>query len=93
MSEILDLPCGHGRVMRWLRATFPKASLTACDIDGDGVSFCAETFGARPALSSTDPEDLVLGTFDLIWCGSLLTHLRPGDWDRWLSIVRPFPQS
>jgi SAM-dependent methyltransferase len=86
MKEILDLPCGHGRVMRWLRATFPEASLTACDLDADGVGFCAETFGARPVLSSADPEDLALGTFDLIWCGSLLTHLRPGDWDRWLSL-------
>src|SRR5689334_9873650 len=30
-KSILDLPCGHGRVMRYLKARFPEARLTACD--------------------------------------------------------------
>ena len=75
-SRILDLPCGHGRVLRHLRKAWPAAELTACDIDRDGVDFCAATFGARPAYSQHDPERIGLdGDFDLIWCGSLLTHL------------------
>ena len=30
ISSILDLPCGHGRVLRYLKAEFPQALLTAC---------------------------------------------------------------
>ena len=78
--SILDLPCGHGRVMRMLKAAFPKARLTACDIDHEAVNFCVETFGASPVYTSVESRDIpVHGKFDLIWCGSLLTHF-PADW-------------
>lgn len=73
---ILDLPCGHGRVLRWMAARFPAAQLTACDLDRHGVDFCAAAFGARPLYSRTDLGALELDErFDLIWCGSLVTHL------------------
>ena len=76
LRRILDLPCGHGRVMRFLRRAFPAAELTACDLNRDGVDFCARTFGAVPVTSSIDPAAIPLAPgFDLIWCGSLLTHL------------------
>ncbi len=74
--SILDLPCGHGRVSRVLRARFPAAEMTACDLDRDGVDFVAANFGALPAYSVHDFRQLELGrTFDLIWVGSLVTHL------------------
>jgi SAM-dependent methyltransferase len=73
---ILDLPCGHGRVLRTLKAAFPDASLIACDINRDGVDFCAEVLGATPVYGEQDPRDIALDRpVDLIWCGSLLTHL------------------
>jgi SAM-dependent methyltransferase len=76
IGSILDLPCGHGRVLRMLKAAFPSAALTASDIDPDGVDFCASTFGATPVYASEEPDDIELeDSFDLIWCGSLLTHL------------------
>jgi SAM-dependent methyltransferase len=79
VTRILDLPCGHGRVLRTLKARFPQAKLTACDILRDGVDFCAEVFDATPVYSEEDPADVVLpDNYDLIWCGSLLTHL-PAD--------------
>lgn len=75
-QRILDLPCGHGRVMRALRAVFTDAELIACDINRDGVDFCAAQFGALPVYSKPDPREIPLdGTFDVIWVGSLLTHL------------------
>jgi SAM-dependent methyltransferase/predicted O-methyltransferase YrrM len=75
-QRILDMPCGHGRVLRFLRARYPGASAVACDIDEDGIAFCAERFGADPQRSSEDLASLDLpGPFDLIWCGSLVTHL------------------
>ena len=80
-QRILDFPCGHGRVLRYLRAAYPLAEITACDLNRDGVEFCAERLGAVPVMSSEDPADIRLaGEFDLIWCGSLLTHLDSGRW-------------
>lgn len=77
IRTILDLPCGFGRVTRFLRKAFPSARLTACDLQADGVTFCARTFGAEPVVSANAVGDIPLrGPFDLIWCGSLLTHLR-----------------
>lgn len=76
VARVLDLPCGHGRVLRWLEARFPEASLTASDLDQHGVDWCARSFGAIPAPSRAEPGAVSLpGPFDLIWCGSLLTHL------------------
>jgi SAM-dependent methyltransferase len=75
-ESILDLPCGHGRVLRHLQSAFPRAQLTACDIDRGGVDFCAATFGATPVYGHNSPHEIRLqGNYDLIWVGSLLTHL------------------
>jgi len=79
--EILDLPCGHGRVMRWLRAHYDYATITGCDLERDGVDFCAQEFGAVPVYSKPDLTKVDFGKqFDLIWVGSLLTHLPQKQW-------------
>lgn len=79
--DILDLPCGHGRVLRWLRAQHGYATITACDLDRDGVDFCATQFGARPVYSQPDLRQLPFDNqFDLIWVGSLVTHLPQPRW-------------
>jgi predicted O-methyltransferase YrrM/SAM-dependent methyltransferase len=75
-KRILDMPSGHGRVLRHLRKRYPDAALVACDLDEDGIAFCAQQFGAEPVPSAADLSELSLpGPFDLIWCGSLVTHL------------------
>jgi SAM-dependent methyltransferase len=84
---ILDLPSGHGRVCRMLRAAFPDAHITACDLNEDGVAFCAREFGAEPLVSRIDVENLELPReYDLIWCGSLLTHLDRSAWPEFLRL-------
>jgi SAM-dependent methyltransferase len=85
LRRILDLPCGYGRILRALRESFPDAELTACDISEEAVDFCAEAFEAKPVYSSEDPAAIELDeAFDLIWCGSLLTHLDAVRWDGFL---------
>jgi SAM-dependent methyltransferase len=78
--RILDFPSGSGRVTRHLRAFWPDAEIWASDIHDDHLSFCAERFGVR---IKTSVEDLTLlefdEQFDLIFCGSLLTHLTESD--------------
>jgi SAM-dependent methyltransferase len=83
-ESILDLPCGHGRVLRFLKVAYPEADITACDISREGVDFCVETFGVRGIYSSRDPGEIEAGTYDVIWCGSLLTHMPEDKWDPWL---------
>jgi SAM-dependent methyltransferase len=57
-------------------AAFPDASLTASDINRDGVDFCRARFGARPVYSEVEPAEIPIDeSFDLIFVGSLLTHL------------------
>lgn len=75
-GRVLDFPSGSGRVTRHLRAMFPAAHLGACDLYEGHVRFCAEHFGAEPLLSTEDLDELDVGCdWDLIFCGSLLTHL------------------
>lgn len=74
--NVLDLPCGHGRVLRFLVRRFPETRFTACDLDRDAVDFCAQTFDAEAIYSQPDLNELSLNKkFDLIWCGSLISHL------------------
>jgi SAM-dependent methyltransferase len=88
VRRILDFGCGHGRVMRVLRPVFAGAELVACDLDQDAVRFCAEQFEAVPVHSSKDPATVPLdGSFDLIWSGSVLTHLDPASWKPVLSML------
>ena len=77
-ESILDLPCGYGRVLRFLRVRFPSAAITTSELDPQAVDFCARKFGTTGVMSSVDLDELELpGPFSLIWCGSLITHLDP----------------
>lgn len=84
-QNILVLPCGHGRETRFFKAHFPNAKIVACDIDKDGVDFCTETFGVEGIYSNREPGQIrIPGKFDLIWCGSLVTHLDESYWREFL---------
>ena len=79
-TDVLDLPCGYGRELRFLVQRFPKAKFTACDIQPAAADFCARAFGAFAVHSKPDVRELSFtGSFDLIWCGSLITHLNRRD--------------
>lgn len=89
-KNILDLPSGYGRVLRMLKAAFPDSRLTACDLNREAVDYCARAFDVIPAYSTEDPGAIELaGGFDLIWCGSLLTHV---DADRWKGFLAMFEE-
>jgi SAM-dependent methyltransferase len=87
-KNILDFASGYGRVLRVLKAAFPAAELTACDISRDAIEFCAKALNARPLLSSENPADIRFGTkFDLIWCGTLLTCLDAPEFFEFLKML------
>jgi len=74
----LDLPCGHGRVLRWLQSKLDPAGISACEIDRQAADFCAAEFGVKALYSSDDPRQIKFpNRYDLIWLGSLFSHLGP----------------
>jgi SAM-dependent methyltransferase len=76
IESVLDFACGSGRVTRWLKAGFPNAQVVASDLREDSLQFIQKHLGAECWLSSEDISMLEPpAKFDLIWCGSLLTHL------------------
>lgn len=80
VGSVLDMPCGYGRELRFLVQRFPHAQFTACDIQRSAADFCQRAFGASAAYSEPDIRNVGLPrTFDLVWCGSLVTHLSRTD--------------
>ncbi len=80
-SSILDFGCGHGRTLRYLVKAYPGATLIGTDVNPDAVEFSKQALGVEAIQSHEDPRQVVIpGTFDLIWCASVVTHV---DQDRW----------
>src|SRR5437016_6018977 len=75
VRSVLDLPCGAGRVTRHLRVFFPEAELFVSDLDKRAERFAAETFRAETIKAPRDFDVPLTRAFDVIFCGSLLTHL------------------
>lgn len=91
VTRVLDLPCGHGRVLRHLVRMFPEAEIHACDLDTDGVAYCAQRFNAVPVVSKPELTEVDFGTqYELIWVGSLFTHVSEGQSKRWLAHLSKF---
>lgn len=81
VKNILDFPSGGGRILRHLKVNFPNSSITACDIEKDAVNFCHKWFNAKPMYSQKEFEKIIFKEkYDLIWCGSLFTHLKRTNW-------------
>jgi SAM-dependent methyltransferase len=84
-QSILDLACGHGRVARHLRAAFPEAHFFWCDVEG--AEFCARRFGGEAIQSSHELLDVRLPSVDVVWIGSLFTHVNERRARAWLAHV------
>jgi SAM-dependent methyltransferase len=75
---ILDFPCGYGRILRFLTEMFPDSRVVGVEIDREALNFCRRTFSVEGYESSPVRcfTSLCLPhKFDLIWCGSLVTHI------------------
>ena len=90
-ERILDFGCGWGRVTRFLRAGYPVADIVACDVSPSAVKFNQQTFGSRSLQSSHDLDQISLPAgFDLIWSGSVITHITEASCR---SLLRHFEQA
>lgn len=88
VKTILDLPSGHGRVLRHLVKMFPLAQCDVCDLDVDGMDFCVKQFGARKIPARPDLTEMTFDRkYDLIWIGSLFTHTPAHVTQAWLDYL------
>ena len=74
-SSVLDLPCGGGRVTRHLKAFLPDAQLFVGDLNKQKEAFVINKFGATTVDPQADFSIAPNRHFDLIFVGSLVTHL------------------
>jgi SAM-dependent methyltransferase len=74
-EAILDFPSGYGRVARYLRGAFPDAKIHVGDIWQDAVTWTANQFRADIIEADADFSARFAARYDIIYCGSLLTHL------------------
>jgi SAM-dependent methyltransferase len=72
--SILDYGCGYGRILRWLRAAYPEAELVGADIDKKALAAVGRLFGVKTVKLGRS-RSKTLKSFDLIWVGSVMTHL------------------
>lgn len=87
-KAILDFPSGSGRVTRHLTSFFPEARITACDLYDYHVEFCMYNFGVDGQISDEFLDQINFeDEFDLIFCGSLFTHLPQEDVRHGLALI------
>jgi SAM-dependent methyltransferase len=76
-ARVLDFGCAAGRMLRW----FPSAATSerwGCDIKGDTIAWCQQHLSPPMQFVTTTTfphlpfED---GYFDLVYCGSVFTHI------------------
>src|ERR1700720_2424850 len=74
-DNLLDVPCGYGRVPPHLVKFFPDSQIFVSEKDKAKQHFCAATFGTKELDLPLDFSGEPTRQFDLIFVGSLLTHL------------------
>jgi SAM-dependent methyltransferase len=87
-QKILDFGCGSGRVLRWFAAE-PGVDLAGCDIHPSSITWMQTAFdpGIRLYVNSeTPPLPEPDNTYDLVYCGSVFSHLT--NWAPWLLELR-----
>jgi SAM-dependent methyltransferase len=74
-DRILDLPCGGGRITRHLVKFFPDAKIYVDDIVAEKREAVRDQFALEFALCARDFRGALDIQFDMIFVGSLFTHL------------------
>jgi SAM-dependent methyltransferase len=84
---MLEFASGYGRVTRHWGNAIPAASVVACDIHEQAVSFLRE-LGLHASVSCPVPEELgVVETFDVVVALSFFKHMPRATRGRWLQAL------
>jgi SAM-dependent methyltransferase len=84
VESVLDFGCGYGRVTRFLALRLPLERIWASDILPGAVEFQRRQLLVHGFPSAIEPADLDCERrFDLIYVGSLFTHLPASRFIAW----------
>jgi SAM-dependent methyltransferase len=77
VRSILDFGCGYGRVTRAMVQRFHPGIIDVFDVDSQAPIFCAHEFGVRSLVfkKEWDWNSVNFKSYNLIWVGSVFTHL------------------
>lgn len=87
-STILDFGGGYGRVSRFLPAHFPQAEITVSEVKADALTFQQLQFGFNILWHTSAAHSFSVNQkFDLIFAGSVFSHLNKNDFEAWLQTL------
>jgi SAM-dependent methyltransferase len=82
----LDFGCGCGRLLIEAARRWPGVAWYGCDVDERAVRWCADHLPLTVVANQPFPPlPFPERSFDLIWCGSVFTHLDESRQDAWLA--------
>jgi 2-polyprenyl-3-methyl-5-hydroxy-6-metoxy-1,4-benzoquinol methylase len=85
INSFLDFASGHGRLTRFLVHDIDPKKMHICEIKEDALNFQSEQFGVNTIQSTISPNDFeTTQQYDLIFVGSLFTHLDKSSFEGWL---------
>lgn len=88
VDSLLDFASGYGRLTRFLVLEIPPERIWVSDVKAQAVSFQVERFGVHGLVSSYRPARFRPDRrFDLIFVGSLFSHLPERLFRRWLHVL------
>jgi SAM-dependent methyltransferase len=90
VGRALDFGCGCGRLLLETVRRWPHVRWAGSDVDERAIQWCAAHLPEAKILVNQPlpPLPFANGEFDLIWCGSVFTHLDEGRQDAWLGELR-----
>ncbi len=87
VRDFLDFGCGCGRLLLALKNRDFTFRVSGCDVDERTIRWCQEHLETAECLvnDALPPTPYQPDSFDLIWCGSVFTHLDEQRQDLWLA--------
>lgn len=87
--DLLDFGCGCGRLPLALQQRWRDLNVAGCDVDERAIRWCQANLAGRYVINGAlPPTPFADDSFDVIWCGSVFTHLDEDRQDRWLVELR-----
>lgn len=86
LNTVLDFASGYGRLTRALIQKLPAERIHVADIYAQAIAWQIDTLGVKGVVSVPDPAQLDHhGRHDIVFVGSLFSHLPAGLFHRWLA--------
>lgn len=91
VTSVLDVGCGMGYTANEISRLYPNARVLAVDISEDAVALGRKTFsGVDFVCQSVEPENPVLGQFDIIYAFEFYPFTRTSELNIHLNYIKYF---